>query len=249
MFFIIVIILGLGIGQLFFLRYQPYDDLHLAFAQSTNATSIMVPSNMNRMEITLTNSDSGKNSQFDNLIIAGIAVGGALGGSLLGSYMTYWTGRKRAQWKINEEEKKEKIRLSKLRQMIVFNITLFGFAFKDLADKDWKDYNLDNIRTNLEKLKNEYHNLPVETRLSIFTPEITFVVSLFFHLSEALRDRVINILDNCKSYPKEDQVPRARNEIQNIFDTESQMSTDEIIEMIKEEYPEDIEDLPKIKWR
>jgi hypothetical protein len=42
-----MIILILIIGQLFILKCSP-SDLHVAFAQSTNATSLLVPSNMNK---------------------------------------------------------------------------------------------------------------------------------------------------------------------------------------------------------
>ena len=81
----------------------------VANAQTNNSASILLPSNMNRMEITLKNDESANpGSIFDSPLLVGlVTAGSAIFGAFMGSYMTNRIEKQR-QKELREEREKQK---------------------------------------------------------------------------------------------------------------------------------------------
>jgi len=96
-YLLVSVVFLLAYWQLTFVNAQP------------NSTSILVPSNMNRMEITLKNDESANPiSIYENpLLIALISGLSAILGGVMGSYMTNRSNRKLESDKYEREQKKQ----------------------------------------------------------------------------------------------------------------------------------------------
>ena len=115
-----MIILILSIGQVFLSEYSLFSDLHIAIAQSTNTTSVFVPSNINKIELTLKNDEStNPSSIFENpLLIALISGLTAILGGIMGSYMTNRSNRQveKRRYEIEKQREEKMIALQERKK-------------------------------------------------------------------------------------------------------------------------------------
>lgn len=173
-------ILILSIFQVFLLDLSLFKDLHIAFAQSTNATSIFVPSNMNKMEIILKNDQlANTTSLLDNpVLVAGISGGTALLGGIIGSLMTY-----RIEYR---KEKIEKVKQNhfeeNVRAMIIQNLRYVSDVLKDLRNLDMyvNKSSVRNARLSLESIHKLYSEMSFEVKCTCFKPDVLTYLQYFY---------------------------------------------------------------------
>ena len=128
-------ILILSIVQTFVLEFSLFKDLHIAFAQSTNATRILVPPNTNKTEITLKNeTPANPSSIFENpLLIALISGQTAILGGIMGSHMPNRSNRQM-----------ESEILKKFPSSCIMFITAFEFLDHEISKHEiFYDKNID----------------------------------------------------------------------------------------------------------
>jgi hypothetical protein len=191
--------------------YSLFQDIHNAYAQSLNSTSIFVPSNMNRMEITLKNDQSANPSSiFENpLTIALISGLTAILGGIMGSYMTNRSNRQMEDKRYERERKREKEiqeqqknQNEEYRQKIISKtlteLEEIAFWLKHMQEKNRpKDYP-DTIKSILQAIKLEYPLVPYDTRLSLFSPNILFMVESIYSKIQAYKEMLFIFIDEYK---------------------------------------------------
>jgi hypothetical protein len=219
MYFIFVTILILSIGQLFSLKYSLTDEIHATFAQSNNNTSISVPSNMNRMEITLKNDQSANPSSLldSPLLIAAISAGSAIVGGLTGSYMTnrsnrqldderYKREREREKKIREEEEDKKRLYKDKVTALIYAELSNFSVTLEQLQDENvWKDAKSleysKMLKSLVESYKFEFLKLPFDVRLTLFDIVVLYTVQTAYDAVGAFMRSFMLLLQEDEAVP------------------------------------------------
>jgi len=157
----------------------------LAFAQTSNGSSILVPSNMNRLDFTLksdkpANSDSFVNSAWFVGVISGSS---AIAGGFLGSYMTNRSNRKmeddrhkrqieREKIQQEQQDKEKKLFKQQVMASVYSELNNFSFWLRDLATYTDSADDINSVKSLFETLSEEYPGMPYDVRLTLFSPEI-----------------------------------------------------------------------------
>ena len=177
-------ILILSIVQIFLLEYSLFKDLHIAFAQSTNTTSIFVPSNMSKMEITLKNNQNSDSYSFldSPFFVAIVSAASAIGGGYMGSLMTNRTNRQMEEARnVKEKEKQDHIEAN-IRALILHNLRYTSEILKELKDKDAyvSKVSVHNAKVILESIHKAYAEMSFETKSSCFKPNVLTALQVYY---------------------------------------------------------------------
>jgi hypothetical protein len=231
MFFIIMTILILSIIQIFLIEYSLFKDLHIAFAQSTNSTSIFVPSNMNKMEITLKNDQSANPSSIieNPLLIALISGLTAILGGIMGSHMTNRSNRQMEEKKYERERKREKelqqhqedkneeykktLTASTYAELLEFSFWLAALEDKERWEGDNKRYTVQAFKSVFETISMEFLKIPYDTRLTLFSPEIQYSLQTVYYKFRAFTQALIPFIEE---YEKTQNFTRLTEAIKNL---------------------------------
>lgn len=183
-------ILILSIIQILLLDHSQFKDLHIAFAQSTNATSIFVPSNMNKMEITLKNDQSANPySLLDSpLLIAAISGLTAVFGGYMGSYMTNRSNRKLEADKYKREQEKQGQLNSNVRALTLHNLKMCSYILEELMMQNAFESKSDvlDFRLTVESFHREYSGMGLDMKIQCFKPEVLTALQKFYDFFELL---------------------------------------------------------------
>jgi len=208
-----VTILIISIGQLFSLKYSLIDEIHAAFAQSNNSRNLLVPSNMNRTEITLKNDDSINSNLFlaNPLIIAIISGGTAILGGIMGSYMTNRSNRQMEDIRYKRErqeerEKQEQLEKQKIQYkekvtaVIYSELTTFSSTLGQIQDEDfWEGANEFDygkfMKSLFESFRLEFLGIPFDTRLTLFDPNVLYLVQTAYIGIESFKKNFLLLLE------------------------------------------------------
>lgn len=256
-------ILILSIVQVFLLDFSLFKDLHIAFAQSTNATSIFVPSNMNKMEITLKNDQSANPSSiFESPLLIALFSGlTAIFGGIMGSYMTnrsnrqmedkrYERERKREKEKQAEQEKQNEEYIEKVRVLIYTELLEASSNFKIIMDKEfWKVYPesgyAETFRHMVESglTSHEFTKLPFDLKLRLFSPEVLYSVqNTYSRIDYCYRTLLILLAQHGTGSLKEFE-----KEVMSIGWGSIKEDIDSVIEKLKKILPKSVVDKFKVE--
>jgi hypothetical protein len=218
--FAVTVLVLLTIGQLFNLLTE---GLFIANAQSSNSANLLVPSNMNRMEITLKNDESPNPiSIYENpLLIALISGLSAILGGVMGSYMTNRSNIKleekrhkieterEVKLQAQEERKKESIRALMCDELQSFSedlgyIDSGEFWTTKITSSRHFDYQKRLISL-MESYKLEYLKLPFEMKLALFDDvNLLMKIQSAYDSIESWRKDFLLVLEEHKGGSTED---------------------------------------------
>jgi hypothetical protein len=209
---LLIFILIHSIGQIFLSQYSLSGDSHFIFAQSPNATSIFVPSNMTKMEVVLrTDSGASDNSVMIQIITAASsAVGAILGGYLASRYahkkamdlekLRYDQEKQRQDDIEKKKENEEQEYREKVTALVYTELTRCASTLKNIMDKEgWmnmKDIDFQKIaKGTLGEYGLEFPKFPFDIKLSIFKTEVLFQVQFAYLYFENFRKNFILLVE------------------------------------------------------
>jgi hypothetical protein len=196
----------------------------------TNASNIIIPSNISRIEVVLGKDDSS------TLTTSIIAVLGVLGGAVVGALATYFTTR----LQVKRETRKENEFVKGTRQIVYDELRTFSIILGNIGDENsefWHNFKLGKrdasvFESTLGKLRKEFLQLPFNVRVTLFKPDILVLVQDAYEGFDIFSERIITNAKNQKN---------AHNLKQSIATLEPRSvkaDVDNAIKKIKENYPE-----------
>jgi hypothetical protein len=224
----------------------------VANAQTNNSTAVLVPSNMNRTDITILESP---------LFVGIISAGSAIIGGILGSYMTnrsnrqmedkrYERERKREKEKQAEQEKQNEEYIEKVRVLIYTDLLEASSNFKIIMDKEfWKVYPesgyAETFRHMVESAltSHEFTKLPFDLKLRLFSPEVLYSVQNAYSRIDYCYKTLLILLAQHGSGSLKD----FEREVMNIGWGSIKEDIDIVIERLKKILPKTIVDKFKVE--
>ena len=216
-FFIFVIVILVSIGLLYSLKYSLSDNNHFAFAQSTNATSIFVPSNMNRVEVTLQNDSNGSVYSLLIQIITAIAsAAGAIGGGLIASRYSHkkamaletlrYDNETKKQKETEEKQQKQKEEYGKnVMQSTFYELREFSQTLRSIQDENYwtgdEKYTLKILTSRLENFTMVFLTIPLDTRLDLFSPHVLWSVHSAYAFFQAFTKAILLFIEDYNTHP------------------------------------------------
>ena len=220
--------------------------VNLALAQNPDDTSIAVPSNLSKLEITLRNEADNPYPFFDSPLFVGVvSAGSAIIGGLLGSHMTNKANKEAEDRRKAEEEEKQ----ANVRALIHENLHLSEFSLDELSEKG--KVTKENIQRSVRMLdvaERLYRDVPIELKATCFDSKVLvyiqgyydFLASTFPMLSSAIS----RYEDEIKGKGNESlAVTNFENALSKLGITGLKSALEEVIQKVHRAYPEESKEI------
>ena len=172
------------------------------FAQTSNASNVLVPSNMNKIELTLKNDQSASSSSLQDspFLVALVSAGSAIFGGFVGSYMTNRSNMQMENIRYDREKGEQDEIEANVRALILHNLKASSDILDTIKEGDFgSERQIHDIDIVLRSFHKEYGNLSLEMKSRLFKPDVLTAVQEYYDyfdtFSEALHD-IIRRYDN-----------------------------------------------------
>lgn len=221
---------------------------YMVFAQSVNnASTVVVPSNNNKLEITLKNSqsDNSSSSTYVQLITGLSSAGAAIFGGYFASYISNKNAREIEKTKQAAEQEKEREFGRKTRAIIYSQLKSMSVslaAFKDDSDI-WEaqrtgNFDIATVIIWVIEHGKELLRIPLENRIKLFSPVVLVNVQDAFEHFDTFSHMVGALVDE---YKQDKTIKKVENLAKQIANLQPELLLSEVnnaIKLIEQTYPE-----------
>jgi hypothetical protein len=204
------------------ISFTSVSDIHIngkfsgmIFAQDPNNLTVLTP-NTNKLEIMLKNDQPvTSNSFLDSAWFVGLISGGsAIGGGFLGSFMTNRSNRQMEDKRYERERKREKeIQAQEEKKNVDYKQRVIVSTYAELREihfwlkhiqmKEHPEDYPDTIKAVFQTIKMEYLKVPYDIRLSLFSPNLLYMVESIYSKIQAYTTILFSFIDEYKLHHTE----------------------------------------------
>ena len=201
---------------------------------------------MNKIDITLKNTESDNSNLIYVQLVTGLTSAGAgIFGGFLVSYMTIRSNKEKERIIEAEKERQKNEYRDKLLTVVYSDLKDASHNLRTLISEEfWKgsseefDY-AKLIRTSIVSANFEYLKIPFDTKMTLFSPDVIYSLDNTFHSINSLLKTLLSILDEHERFTPA-STARLEKSVKRIGIDQTVRTIDESIEELKKIIPKSI---------